>query len=672
MTLPAPNLDDRTFEELLRDLQLLIPTYTPEWNDWNESDPGTTLLQLWAHVAETILYRLNRLPELAYVKFLELVGLRLRPARPATADLTFTPQPGFRPPPSGSGITVPAGTPVTAPPPAGGEPLTFETDVALDLVRAPLVSVQVADGGSFTDVSGLNGPDGSSFRPLGWVPQVGNALYLGFAPPDPPITGRVFPRAVRLRVFPPRDRTRVPGPVPGVTLVWEYRRGRDDPRWRRLQTFEDGTGALTRGGYLLVEGPREIDPVDRIGEVEEPRLWLRARLAAGTYPAGDPPEIDFVAPNTVPARNLATVRDEVVGISEGHPDQTFTLRHAPMQPESLVLEVEDAAVSGGRALTVWERHDDLLAAEPRTPGYTVDGASGVLTFGDGRRGRIPLAGARIVAREYRHGASAAGNVAAGAITTVATFVPGVQSVVNPLPAVGGADVQRIEELRRDAPAELRTQRRAVSAADHVALALQVGTVARATALPLAHPEHRNVDVPGSVTVVVVPEGPERAPQPSPELLDEVRSHLDTRRVIGTELHVVGPRYHEIKVVAEVEAEPYASFDTLALAIKGAVDAELDPLGRPAPPLPGQQPASEPKRGPGREFGRDLVPTSLYSVILGVAGAAAVPVLQVELDGAPWDDLGTSIVLDPDELLHGADDHEITVVPRRERTTRDRP
>ena len=81
MTIPAPDLDDRRFEELLRELQLLIPTYTPElaiggsdWTDWNDSDPGTTLLQLWAHVAETILYRLNQVPDRAYIKFLDLVG----------------------------------------------------------------------------------------------------------------------------------------------------------------------------------------------------------------------------------------------------------------------------------------------------------------------------------------------------------------------------------------------------------------------------------------------------------------------------------------------------------------------------------------------------------------------------------------------------------------------
>jgi predicted phage baseplate assembly protein len=337
-----------------------------------------------------------------------------------------------------------------------------------------------------------------------------------------------------------------------------------------------------------------------------------------------------------------------------------------MQPESLQLEVEE-----GVGFIAWERRDDLLASDAAQRHYTVDGASGTLTFGDGRRGRIPLAGGRIVARQYRHGASAAGNVAAGLVTALADHIPGVQGVLNPRPAVGGADVQNIAELRRDAPAELRTQLRAVSVDDFAALARQVGTVARAIALPLTHPDHRNVEVPGAVTVVVVPDGTEPNPQPSQDLLDEVCRHLDTRRTICTELYAVGPRYRRITVVARVEAEPYAGFDTVTLAVKDAINAALDPLGRPSSPLPGDSAPAEEVRGPGREFGRDLAPTSLYSVILAVPGVISVPVLQVELDGSPWDDLSVSIVLDPDELLYGAG-HKITVVSREERTTQGLP
>src|SRR5215208_4852219 len=89
MPLQPPNLDDRDFARLFEDARARIPRYLPEWTDWNDSDPGITLLQLHAWLTETILYRVNRLPELAHVKLLQILGVEQQPARPAQADLTF-------------------------------------------------------------------------------------------------------------------------------------------------------------------------------------------------------------------------------------------------------------------------------------------------------------------------------------------------------------------------------------------------------------------------------------------------------------------------------------------------------------------------------------------------------------------------------------------------------
>src|SRR3954447_18029185 len=89
MPLQPPNLDDRRFADLFEEAKSLIPRYTPEWTDHNESDPGITFLQLDTWLHETILYRLNQLPERSYIKFLQLLGIELRPARPAQADITF-------------------------------------------------------------------------------------------------------------------------------------------------------------------------------------------------------------------------------------------------------------------------------------------------------------------------------------------------------------------------------------------------------------------------------------------------------------------------------------------------------------------------------------------------------------------------------------------------------
>src|SRR5262250_3975190 len=90
MPLPAPNLDDRRFQDILNEAKRLIPRYCPEWTDHNLSDPGVTLIELPAWMTDIILYRLNRVPEKNYVAFLNLLGIKLRPPQAARALLTFS------------------------------------------------------------------------------------------------------------------------------------------------------------------------------------------------------------------------------------------------------------------------------------------------------------------------------------------------------------------------------------------------------------------------------------------------------------------------------------------------------------------------------------------------------------------------------------------------------
>jgi hypothetical protein len=65
------------------------PEWKPEWNDLNDSDPGEILAQTFAWLSEMMLFRMARVPQLNYVKFLELIGVELMPAQPARADISF-------------------------------------------------------------------------------------------------------------------------------------------------------------------------------------------------------------------------------------------------------------------------------------------------------------------------------------------------------------------------------------------------------------------------------------------------------------------------------------------------------------------------------------------------------------------------------------------------------
>jgi hypothetical protein len=89
MPLPAPQLDDRRFQDIVDQAKSLIPQYCPEWTDHNVSDPGVTLIELFAWMTDLLLYRVNQVPDKMYLSFLELIGVRLDPPRAARAPVTF-------------------------------------------------------------------------------------------------------------------------------------------------------------------------------------------------------------------------------------------------------------------------------------------------------------------------------------------------------------------------------------------------------------------------------------------------------------------------------------------------------------------------------------------------------------------------------------------------------
>ena len=96
MALPVPNLDDRRFQDLVDDAKRLVQQRCPEWTDHNVSDPGVTLIELFAWMTDQVVYRLNRVPDRNYVKFLELIGVSLFPPTAARTQVTFwlsAPQP---------------------------------------------------------------------------------------------------------------------------------------------------------------------------------------------------------------------------------------------------------------------------------------------------------------------------------------------------------------------------------------------------------------------------------------------------------------------------------------------------------------------------------------------------------------------------------------------------
>jgi predicted phage baseplate assembly protein len=152
-----PNLDDRTWQDLVDEMRVLIPTYAPQWTDHNPSDLGITLIELFAWLGESVIYRLNQTPEKNYLAFLQLLGITRDPPTPAQTHLTFS----F----GGTATTVPAGSQAQTEERGGNRAVVFETEEEVRVVPTSMVSaVQVgpfagAQATTYVDVTGaLVGP----------------------------------------------------------------------------------------------------------------------------------------------------------------------------------------------------------------------------------------------------------------------------------------------------------------------------------------------------------------------------------------------------------------------------------------------------------------------------------------------------------------------------------
>ncbi|MBI3273450.1 MAG: putative baseplate assembly protein [Planctomycetes bacterium] len=639
MAFDVPRLDPRTHDDLFREMVALIPRYAPEWTDRSESDPGMTLLSLFAWMGEALLYQVNRVPDRSHRELLRLLGLEPRPALPARAWLTFGAGAERKEP-----LSVPAGTRCEVESPGDDGPVYFETDEELLVLPIALRSVQSFDGVEYVLETPANDLGLEAWFPFGPRVVEGSALYLGFETP-----GR-FPRAsLRLAVFPAGGAEssgegacgHAPGPGHlADALAWE---AWDGKTWASVRVLRDDSRGLTGGGNLLFAEVGELAR-GKAGIETADLYWFRARVVRPDYDAA--PSVARLVPNTLEATQAVTVREEVLGSSDGTPEQCFRLQHAPVLAGTLSLDVDE-----GRGWERWEEKSSLGGSQRGERHFTLHRLKGEVRFGDGKHGRIPATGRNNVrAASYRYGGGPRGNVPAGRVTRISTPVPGLDTVTNLFPAHGGAEEEGLEALRARAPGILRAGDRAVTAADFEELAR--GTpgvrILRARALPLRHPRHPGVEFPGAVTVVAVPDARGSSPKPSRATLEAVQRHLEEHRLITTEVHVVGPGYHVAQVRAQVEARADADPGRIQADLEAALATWFHPL-RGGP------------EGKGWPFGGAVHPAEAYRVLLGHPGVRRVLEAHVLVDGERCALDGQVAIPAADLVTSG--DHEVTVVAR---------
>src|ERR1700751_1696236 len=90
MLLNIPSLDDHNYQELLQEALARISMHNSEWANYNEGDPGVTLVELLAFLTQTLLYHANRLPARNRRNILSLLNIPLRSASPARGLVTIS------------------------------------------------------------------------------------------------------------------------------------------------------------------------------------------------------------------------------------------------------------------------------------------------------------------------------------------------------------------------------------------------------------------------------------------------------------------------------------------------------------------------------------------------------------------------------------------------------
>ena len=608
MTLDAPQLDDRTFQQIVDEARKRIPHYCPEWTDHNVSDPGIMLIELFSYMAEMLIYRMNQVPDLHYIKFMELFGVQRKPPQPASAPVTFwlsSPQTRWGAAQQSDNVVIPAGTEVSTTQTETQRPVVFATERAFALHAPKLAtvgSVRQEQPDRFIEHSVLyeSSHVNHDIPIFSARPQQGDALYFGFEndlshhvlrlgfrvqelggsglnEKKPPWVWEVFTEAVR---------TESAGAAPaGTWVACEVDEANNDE-------VNNSLGGFNQSGYIQLFLPAMGEHTVH----ERQRFWLRVRLTAaqkgdeGTY--GTSPRVHALTEVatvgcTVDASHAQLVHGEVLGVSNGLPGQRFHLQMTPLLPrqpdEQLCLRTE------GKQAETWQEGADFVDKSAADRCYTLDSITGELRFGPTIRlptgeikqhGAVPPFGAELVMSRYRHGGGLTGNLEAGALNTLKTSIPYISHVQNQRRAAGGLDAQSLGELKLEMPHLLRTRQRAVTAEDFEFLVLHEfsGTVGRAKALAT------DPDGDGVVEVRIIP----RVAQPhgfmaeedlmaSDQQCGEVQRFLDKRRLLTTRLRVRPAALTWVAAEVTVHVAPGADVPALRNLLWWRLHRFLNPL-----------------------------------------------------------------------------------------------
>ena len=608
MTLPAPNLDDRAFQDLVDEAKRLVQRRCPEWTDNNVADPGVTLIETFAYMVDQLIYRLNRVPDLNYIKFLELLGEQLRPPAAAIAPVKFSLAVA-----QATDVLIPAGTLVSTSRRGTDRQITFSTTYPLNLVAVSVSSILTQPIGGQPEPHEREMAMGSEFECFSSVPQVGDAMYVGLTKAAPGCIVRVNidARIEGIGVDPLRP--------PLVVEAW------DGQAWVETRLLASTTGGLNKRGHADVHIVRHAESM--IGGVTAG--WIRMRIieTVGDQPAySSSPRVKMIEASTiagiVDVSQSVPVVDEIVGTCTGTPGERLQLNRFPLVSGQGDLTIE---VSTPNGWTVWTRVDSFAQSTATDLHFMIDDTNGGIIFGPMIRqqdgsvryyGHTPDSGSTVRVPRYHVGGGREGNVDTGVISVLRSSIPFVSKVENIQPAVGGVEPESIDDVKARAALTVRTRNRAVTARDYE----QLIAVAAPSLTRIRCIDATELGKAGLILILVVPEVPEgrfgfELLEPRQEVLDDVNQYLDERRPLGIQVRIEPPRYLGVSVMVRIAV--------LQGFIKDKViaDADLAIASFLHPNTGGYD-------GKGWPFGRQLVLGDIHGILQHVPGIAYVDLVRL--------------------------------------------
>jgi predicted phage baseplate assembly protein len=621
MALTAPKLDDRGFQDLVDEAKKRIPHYCKEWTDHNVSDPGVTLIELFAWMTDIILYRLNQVPDLHYVKFMDMLGLKLQEPVPAQAPVTF-----WLSAPLETAVVIPCGTEVASTQTETEPSIIFTSDDDFRILPPELKMIMTrvaASSGQGKQYRNHNlrrletGFEG--FELFSQVPQVDDALYFGF---ESDLSWHILGLDVD---FDPAGGAGIDPTMP--PYIWEASTGDKETRWHSCELESDSTKGMNSVGLMQIHLPK----MGRFTVNKKSLYWVRVKIKEvgpaeerdGMRPYQVSPQLRQVTADswgaTIASTHAEQLNGEFLGRSEGSAGQRYELQNTPildrLPGETLLVQVE------GSPEQQWEEVNDFADSGSFDRHYTLDSITGELRFGPAIRqqdgtvkmyGAIPPRGSNLVFRRYRHGGGDKGNVQTGIINTLKTSIPYIGRVVNRQPAWGGLDPESLESAMMRAPSMLRSRERAVTESDFEFLARQAApsAIGRVKCLQPRPAEAGRV-APGQIYVLVIPRvmNPDHylTPaelEPKDSDIKTIDAYLDERRLITTKVDIRSPAYRWVAIKAQLRAAPGSSQEQVEADILARLYQFLNPLVGGA-------------KGTGWGFGRDLFVSDVYQSLQGM-------------------------------------------------------